>query len=532
MRVKHLQIVNFRSFERFELAIDGASVTLVAPNASGKTSLLTGLGWALSGPRGVTRRDFRSITDPFEVRVTLTELDGADQSTFVDSVDFGVGGPTLVVGVRGIWDSDSDQLDLTWGYPERDWTRIGRDARERLSLVWLPADRDPSRLVAFFGARSLLAELLDSLPLDQPLDDAVAEIDQALHRLLADQSVAQLLGSLDAGLGGLIPDVIAGAFDVDAAATTPRDLLRQFELTLSHFGPHMPLEVQSSGLAQLTTLLIALRLASAEQSIVLVDEPETSLHPQAQRAMASAIRRTAHQSIVATHSSSVLSGVDARHVVRLKRGMNDIEAKRPSGLTQQDAEKLARYATPDTAEAFFARTVVFVEGPSDYLALRVVANILNIDLDAKGVAVISLQGAGLLATYLRLLGPQGLDLDLVGLCDVDAEQDWQTKLTAAGVPVADRAALNAAGFFVCDVDLESELVAALGDTAVQAAIAAEGDANRFASFANQPANRGLTLTAQLEAFARSGKVRWSPRLAADLTPTSVPIPIREVLARV
>jgi len=98
--------------------------------------------------------------------------------------------------------------------------------------------------------------------------------------------------------------------------------------------------------------------------------------------------------------------------------------------------------------------------------------------------------------------------------------------------VPDRAALNAAGFFVCDRDLEAELIGALGEQAVQAAITAEGETGRFTSFANQPANRGLPLRDQLEGFARNSKVRWSPRLAADLAAANIPTPLREVLSRV
>jgi len=373
------------------------------------------------------------LTDELEIRVTLRGLDGDDQAAFVDAVDFAGPTPTLVIGVRAIWDADAEQLDVTWGYPEHDWKRLARDARDRLAHIWMPADRDPSRLVAFIGSRSLLTRLIDALPLDQSIDGAVAAIAGALQVLVADPIMAQLLAELDSELGGLIPDVTAGAHDVSAAVTTPAELLAQFELALSHFGPPIAVRAQSSGLAQLAAFVVALRILAATPCIVLVDEPELSLHPQAQRSVAASIRNTARQSIVATHSSSVLSGADARNVIRLKHGVLGTEASRPAGLTADDATKLARYATPETAEAFFARTVVFVEGPSDYLTLRVVATTLGVDLDAKGVALVSLEGAGLLATYLRLLGPQGLGLELRGVCDLDAEQDWCSKLTHAGI---------------------------------------------------------------------------------------------------
>lgn len=532
MRIHRVQIKNFRSYVHFDLQVDGASLTIVAPNAGGKTTLLTAIGAVLSGRRSFGRRDFRDPTIPLELIVTLSGLDSDDQSAFVDAVQFGGPVPTMELGIRAIWDDDAEQVDVTWGFPQRDWKRVGRDARARLFFIWLPADRETERLVAFAGSRSLLERLLDSLNLDQPLEAASEAVGIAIRNLISDPVMSQLLGTLDNDLGALIPDVFPGAYDIEAAAATPRELLDQLELTLSHMGPHVAVARQSSGLGQLTVFAIALQLSALQPCIMLVDEPEMSLHPQAQRAATSAMLRHADQAIVATHSSSVLSRVDARSVVRLTHGPSGVESKRPMALTADEASTLARYATPETAEAFFARTVIFVEGASDYLALHAAAEILGVDIDARGVAVLTLQGAGLLGTYLSLLGPTGLDLDLRGLCDLDAEIEWRARLTAAGIVVTDRTTMNARGFFVCDVDLEDEIVRAHGDTAAEAIIAQHGATARFAAFASQPANRALSRTEQLTGFARRSKTRWAPRLVAALSSAAMPTPIKEVLANV
>lgn len=532
MLLDRIKIKNFRCFEDFHLGIEGESLTIVAPNGGGKTALLWAIGSALTGARGLGRRDFQRLDAPLEIVATLREFAAGDQAAFADVIRFEQGGPTLDIGIRAIWDEDADQVDVTWGYPENDWARVGRNARDRLKPVWLPADRDPSRLVAFVGSRSMLERVMASLDLEQPLDDAVLAIRHAMDAFVAEPEMAQFLGDLDGDLSSLIPDVMPGAFDVEAAATTSRDLLAQFELAMSYTGPHAPVGRQSSGLAQLAAFVIALRLIDATPTIVLVDEPELSLHPQAQRSSSAAMRRRAHQSVVATHSSSLISAVDPRNVVRLKRGDTDIEARRPIGLTADDALKLSRYATAETAEAYFARTVMFVEGPSDFLALRVAARTMHVDLDARGVAVVSLQGAGLLGTYLRLLGPEGLDLDITGLCDADAETDWQATLSAAGIPVTDRAAMNAAGFFVCEADLEQELVGALGEPTVEAVIVQEGQAARLTRFVDTPERRLLSRAEQLAAFARNNKTRWAPRLAEELSAATVPAPLQDLLGRV
>jgi hypothetical protein len=534
MRLQRVRITNYRCFDNFDLPVDGESLTLVAANAGGKSSLLTALAAALTGARVIERGDLRDRAEPLEIIATLTDLDPDDQAAFADAVRFGAGAPSLEIGARAIWDDDAQLLDVTWGYPTLGWTRVSRDAGERIRVLWLSAVRDPARLLAFVGQRSLLARVLELANLDGPLDDAVIAVEAAVSRLSLAQEMRDLLSAFTSGLASLIPEVSSSAFGIEAAASTRQELLRQFDLAVAHAAEPVKLARQSSGLAQLAIFSVALELLRAEPTIVLVDEPEISLHPQAQRSLARVIRTSSTQVLFATHSSNVLSGEDLRNVVRLKRSASDgvASACRARGLSQEDSAKLSRYATPETAEAVFARTVIFVEGPSDYLALRESARVLSVDLDARGVAIVSLEGAGLLENYLSFLGPPGLDLRLRGLCDLDAEVDWQQKLTNSGIPVADRTRLNASGFFVCERDLEAELVKAHGDPAVQGVIASDGEAAKFAKFCQQAAYTGLSLSEQLAAFARKRKTVWSPRLASELVPGNVPTPLREVLANV
>jgi hypothetical protein len=55
-----------------------------------------------------------------------------------------------------------------------------------------------------------------------------------------------------------------------------------------------------------------------------------------------------------------------------------------------------------------------------------------------------------------------------------------------------RADLEALGFYVCNADLEDELVRALGAAVVERVIEAEGEWASFQTFQNQPEKRRLT----------------------------------------
>ena len=91
------------------------------------------------------------------------------------------------------------------------------------------------------------------------------------------------------------------------------------------------------------------------------------------------------------------------------------------------------------------------------------------------------------------------------------------------------------GFYVCDADLEDELIRALGSPAVEEVLAANGDLNPFRTFQKQPAWRGRPAERQLRRFmgsADSRKLRYA-RLLVDALPLDrVPRPLVEVLASV
>jgi hypothetical protein len=198
-------------------------------------------------------------------------------------------------------------------------------------------------------------------------------------------------------------------------------------------------------------------------------------------------------------------------------------------LSDHQARKVTRYATSLSAEAYFAETVILVEGPSDLLAVRVLAANLGIALDAAGVSVLSLEGGDLFPHYLKLLGRDGLQLDLRGLCDSDKTQAWITHLRRAGLGVTDNASMAAAGFHACVPDLEGELVAALGDDAVDAVLDADGALRDFQSFAAERADESRTRAEQQVAFIQKDKVRWAPLVADAVPPAAIPQPIRDLL---
>lgn len=162
-------------------------------------------------------------------------------------------------------------------------------------------------------------------------------------------------------------------------------------------------------------------------------------------------------------------------------------------------------------------TVVLVEGGSDQLAVEALAARTGRDLAAEGVFVRPIGGAGNVASVLAKLPPGTRAL---GLCD------------AREAVVYRRA--GSFEFFVCDADLEDELVRALGVEAVLAVVEAQGELRAFQTLRQQPAQVGRAVDQQLRRFfgTKSGrKARYAPLLVGALDDAAVPRPLRELLAR-
>jgi len=182
------------------------------------------------------------------------------------------------------------------------------------------------------------------------------------------------------------------------------------------------------------------------------------------------------------------------------------------------------------------RAVVLVEGSSDQRAIEALAERRRRDLDAEGISVVSIGGAQAIGRFLRHFGPEGLDLRLAGLCDAAEEDDFRRGLERAGLGSAlTRADMERLGFYVCDADLEDELIRALGASRVVQVVDAHGDLGSFRTLQKQPEWRGRRVEEQLRRFMGSGgsrKIRYARLLVEALDLEAVPRPLDRMLGRV
>jgi hypothetical protein len=202
----------------------------------------------------------------------------------------------------------------------------------------------------------------------------------------------------------------------------------------------------------------------------------------------------------------------------------------------EDVGTLPRFTNPHTAEAFFARAVVLVEGISDQRALETLAERRGRNLADEGVCIMAIGGAQAIERFLHRFGPQGFDVTLAGLCDAAEEGDFRRGLERAGFgSQLTRVDMERLGFYVCVEDLEDELIRALGAPTVEQVVDAQGDLGSFRTLQKQPAWQGRPKEEQLRRFMGSGgsrTIRYARLLVEALDLTRVPRPLDRVLAHV
>lgn len=175
-------------------------------------------------------------------------------------------------------------------------------------------------------------------------------------------------------------------------------------------------------------------------------------------------------------------------------------------------------------------TVVLVEGESDRVALAELAARRRQDLD--GIEVVAMGGITNTRKHALHHGPRGSDHRLAGLYDAAAEPVVRRQLAAAGLAVDERSDLARLGFFRCSLDLEDELISAVGVARVEEVIERAGGGRRLRLLAQMPAQQGWSREALLRRFvsARSGhKALYASLLVAALEPDRAPAPLTALL---
>jgi predicted ATP-dependent endonuclease of OLD family len=141
--------------------------------------------------------------------------------------------------------------------------------------------------------------------------------------------------------------------------------------------------------------------------VLLIEEPELMLTPQAQRYLYRQLRTYAelNQVIYSTRSPGLVDPIYHQEIVRLDRTRAGFGIRRAPRAIMSDEDRLRLAAEFDRerGEMFFATAVVLVEGQTERQSLPLIFRALGHDPDALGISITEVGGKGNLTLAARLL---------------------------------------------------------------------------------------------------------------------------------
>ena len=204
-------------------------------------------------------------------------------------------------------------------------------------------------------------------------------------------------------------------------------------------------------------------------------------------------------------------------------------ARRARHVAQLDgyetgAEAHLRATEAALAAAVDATVVVLVEGISDQIAVDAMLARSDRGLDDLVVAV-PIGGAQAVDKALARFSERD-DLMVLGLCDYAEANFFAKAFEAHGLD---------GNYFVCNPDLEAELIAAFEPAELEAIIEAQGELKSLRIMQKQAAWRDRRFGEQAHRWIRARALR-SSRYASVLIATAdedrLPKPLRELVARI
>jgi hypothetical protein len=223
---------------------------------------------------------------------------------------------------------------------------------------------------------------------------------------------------------GARADAVLAAGNPEGAGAAPA-----LEIFRGALAPDPP-----TSMAQALTVIDALESccsAGLGGLILLIEEPELYLRPQAQRYLYRLLRKfslAGNQTIYSTHSPAFLNVVRLDELIFVERvSRAGTRALQPEPVTPDDDFRVMTEFDAARSELFLARAVVLVEGLTEKLVLPFVFAALGHDVDREAISIIECGGKPNLPLFARICRATGIPYVIVH----DSDRRASGKLVAA-----------------------------------------------------------------------------------------------------
>ncbi len=164
-------------------------------------------------------------------------------------------------------------------------------------------------------------------------------------------------------------------------------------------------------------------------SLLVVEEPEIFLHPQARRVISCKFDEfvnlnsvNKNQVIITTHSAEFIRNTPLENIIIVKKEEGKTVSKKIiiESNKSKDLAKIQNIISTKNAEMFFADKVILVEGGEEYLIPLIADEYTGESciLDKKNITVAKVGGKSLFKPYMQLLRMLGIEYYVIADFDV------------------------------------------------------------------------------------------------------------------
>lgn len=199
-------------------------------------------------------------------------------------------------------------------------------------------------------------------------------------------------------------------------------------------GPPTPLRSMGDGW-QSAIRLAALEALSEyedlvrERVVLLLEEPETHLHPHLRRKIRKVLSSLAKKGwtvIYTTHSPELVSFAEEQAITRLVRSKGVLQSRCVKTEAIESSAKLQSKLDDNGAHDFlFGAEVIFCEGKDDSFAIRYAFEKCDIDYDARGTSVTQCGSVTAIAAFASIA--KALGIRWCAVTDEDRQPDGTIK---------------------------------------------------------------------------------------------------------
>lgn len=416
--ITDVRISNFRSLTNIEVHLSDLTVLLGANNA-GKTSFLDAVYAAIgSGRRPLSQEDVHiapgEATVPKErevvidIRVKPIGDDGKPLANFpVGSFWVELWGSSIILDSKDFSESVGIRTRLAWSISKGDYVverkflkeweefdkwlaapvfdkGVASSQIEPIALHYIDAKRDLEEDLHRPG--SFWKRLTDDLGLPAEDIDAIEASLTEINKQIVDKSeVLQYLRDSLRTIQGVVSADSEG-INVSPVARRFQDLSRGVDVSFSTAGAQpFPLARHGMGTRSLASLLVFRAFTSWKakaakenedrlHSILALEEPESHLHPQAQRSLFGQIKAIPGQRIVSTHSPyfAAQAGLEDLRLFIKDQGVSYVSKLPIDDLqNKDDIRKLQETVIESRGDLLFSAGIVVFEGQTEEQALPI-----------------------------------------------------------------------------------------------------------------------------------------------------------------